>query len=76
MDKAELCGSLLTWVCRGRGQEQVWGRFSCTGAPALAGSTFPTWGWEDEEGRRPAGPLDSGLCTRPRHVAGLRGKNR
>lgn len=76
MDKAELCGSLLTWVGRGRGQGQVCARSSRPGAPTLAQSTPTTLGPGGGRGRRPAGPLDSGLSTRLRHVAGLRGKNR
>lgn len=48
VDKAELCGSLLTWVGRGRGQGQVCARSSCPGALALAQSTPLFWGWERE----------------------------
>ena len=48
MDKAELCGSLLTWVGRGRGQGQVCARSSRLGALALVRSTLLFWGWEEE----------------------------
>lgn len=47
MDKAELCGSLLTWVGRGRGHGQVYACSSHPGAPNLALSTPPSWGWEE-----------------------------
>ena len=38
MDKAELCGSLLTWVGRGRDR--------CT--PTWLCPPTPSWGWEEE----------------------------
>lgn len=48
VDKAELCGSLLTWVGLGWGQGQVCARSFLPGAPALALSTPSSWGWEEE----------------------------
>lgn len=46
------------------------------GNPGL-GSVYPTvLGLEGGKGGGLAGRLDSGLSTRPRHVACLRGKNR
>lgn len=44
VDKAELCGSLLTWVGRRRGQGQVSARPFRLGSQALAWSTFLLWG--------------------------------
>ena len=48
VDKAELCGSLLTWVGRGRGQGQVYALSSRPVAPTLALCTLPFWGREEE----------------------------
>lgn len=48
VDKAELCGSLLTWVGLGWGQGQVCARSFLPGAPALALSTPSSSGWEEE----------------------------
>lgn len=74
VDKAELCGSLLTWVGRGRGQGQVCARSSCPGALALAKSIPLFLGLGGGKGGGLAGRLDFGLSTRPRHVGGLRGR--
>lgn len=49
--------------------------FFSPGGPALA-AHLPSWGWEEDGGHGLAGPMDSGLNTRPCHVEGLRGLNR
>lgn len=64
MDKAELCGSLLTWVGRGAGLGQV-----CALSSRPVSVFFPlVLGLEGGMGRRLAGPLDSDLTTCFCHV--------
>lgn len=61
VDKAELCGSLFTWVGRGWGQGQVCARSSLPGARALVRFTFrPGAGRRKGGSRQLIGPLDSG----------------
>lgn len=48
VDKAELCGSLLTWVGWGRCQGQVYARSARPGAQTLALFALPYWDWEEE----------------------------
>lgn len=64
VDKAELCGSLLTWVGLGGGA----GSGVCPLFLPCRGLLSSVWVLEGGIGRRLAGPLDSDLTTCPCHV--------
>lgn len=64
MDKAELCGSLLTWVGLGGGA----GSGVCPLFSPCLGLLFSVLGLEGGIGHRLAGPLDFDLTTCSCHV--------